>query len=142
MKKIVSLAIAFLFVFNLLSSVFASQSETVDVGAFDSFSIDQIQKTFSNTLSDEKKSEEQNDSSQVFILSECIYNVSDFYFGVSNMSVNMFADKDLSRGLEYLYKYKLFERDKSLGGITEYKINLNSYIAIALVDIYGVIYYI
>ena len=57
MKRIFSLIIAFLFVFNLLPSVFAAQTETVNINGFDNFSIEQVQKTFSNTITQNTKSD-------------------------------------------------------------------------------------
>ena len=60
MKRIISLIIVFLFVFNLLPSAFAMQKETVDINGFDNFSVEQVQKTFANTLSQEQTTNNQD----------------------------------------------------------------------------------
>ncbi len=140
MKKIVSLVIVFLFMFNLLPSLFASQVGTVDVNSFDEFSIEQVQKTFSNTLTQETKSDTQNQEEALFVLSSDVACTTQIlsYTELSSSS-NVFLSRETGDVLNYLYQYKLFEKNNLSEGIAEYKINLNSYIAIVLVDVYGVV---
>ena len=142
MKKIVSLIVTFLFVFNLVPSVFAMQQETVDINGFDNFSIEQIQKTFSNTLSQEQTSNEQNTEKQVLSLNDILCNIQNVSSVKLNLSSNVLFSESNGHGLNYLYQYKLFERKFCPDGLSEYKINFNSYIATALFDIYGVVFHI
>ena len=142
MKRIVSLIISFLFVFNLLPSLFAMQHETVDIDGFDIFSIEQVQKTFSNTLSQEQTTNNQNDEKQMLSLKEVLCNPQNTSFAEQNLSFDNLFFESKKYGLNYLYQYSLFDRKDCLIGIGEYKINFNSYIATALFDIYGVVFYI
>ena len=140
MKKIVSLVIVFLFMFNLLPSLFASQVGTVDVNSFDEFSIEQVQKTFSNTLTQETKSDNQNQEEALFVLSSDVAcTTQTLSYTELSSSSNVFLSRETGDVLNYLYQYKLFEKNNLSEGIAEYKINLNSYIAIVLVDVYGVV---
>ena len=140
MKKIVSLVIVFLFMFNLLPSLFASQVGTVDVNSFDEFSIEQVQKTFSNTLTQETKSDTQNQEEALFVLSSDVAcTTQTLSYTELSSSSNVFLSRETGDVLNYLYQYKLFEKNNLSEGIAEYKINLNSYIAIVLVDVYGVV---
>ena len=139
MKKIVSLVIVFLFMFNLLPSLFAAQIGTVDVNSFDEFSIEQVQKTFSNTLTQETKSDTQNQEEALFVLNDVAFNTQTLSYNKLDSSLKMFSSRDVGNVLNYLYQYKLFENSTLSEGIAEYKINLNSYIAIVLVDVYGVV---
>lgn len=142
MKKIISLFIGFVFVVNFIAPVFAFQTETVDVGSFDEFSIEQVQKTFSSTLSQEQTSNNQDTEKQVLSLNEVLCNTQNNSFVKQNLSSNNLFFESGSYGLNYLYQYKLFEKNGCWSGISEYKINLNSYMATALFDIYGVVFYI
>ncbi|MBO7612112.1 MAG: hypothetical protein J6T23_07890 [Elusimicrobia bacterium] len=142
MKRIASLIIAFLFVFNLLPSVFAMQQETVDISGFDDFSIEQVQKTFANTLSQEQETDDQDTEKQMSSLNEVLCNTQNISFVKQNSSSDNLFFENKSYALNYLYQYKLFERGLCLNGISEYKMNFNSYIATALFDIYGVVFYI
>lgn len=139
MKKIVSLVIVFLFMFNLLPSLFAAQIGTVDVNSFDEFSIEQVQKTFSNTLTQETKSDTQDQEEALFVLNDVAFNTQTLSYNKLDSSLKMFSSRDVGNVLNYLYQYKLFENSTLSEGIAEYKINLNSYIAIVLVDVYGVV---
>ena len=125
MKKIISLIITFLFVFSLLPSVFAMQQETVDINGFDNFSIEQVQKTFSNTLSQEQASDNQNNEEQSLYLNEIFCNVQN----VSSLKLSLTSSVLFSESniydLNYLYQYKLFERKFCPDGLSEYKINFN-----------------
>ena len=56
MKKIVSLFIIFMFLFNLVPYAFAMETKTVNINSFDEFSIEQVQNTFSDSLTQEKTS--------------------------------------------------------------------------------------
>lgn len=142
MKKIISLIITFLFVFNLLPSLFAMQQETVDINGFDSFSIEQVQKTFSNTLSQEQTSEKQNTEKQKLSFSDIFCNVQNISSIKLSSSNNTLFFENNVYGLNYFYQYKLFEKNILSTGITEYKIHFNSYMATALIDIYDVVLYI
>ncbi len=142
MKKIISLIITLLFVFNLLPSVFAMQQETVDINSFDNFSIEQVQKTFSNTLSQEQASDNQNNEEQNLYLNEIFCNVQNISSLKLSFTSNVLFSESNGYGLNYLYQYKLFEKKFQSDGISEYKINFNSYIATALFDIYGVVFHI
>ena len=138
MKRIFSLIIAFLFVFNLLPSVFAAQTETVDINGFDNFSIEQVQKTFSNTIAQNTKSDTQDNNEQDFLFNAFVYNVQDMSFTELN---NVFFSENINSVVNYLHQYKLFEKNNLDYGISQYKINLNSYIATVLVDVYGAVIY-
>ena len=141
MKRIVSLIITFLFVFNLLPSAFAMQQGNVDINDFDSFSIEQVQKTFANTLSHEQATNTQDNEKQNLFLNEILCNPQSISFVEQNLSVENLFFENQKYGLNYLYQYKLFEKKKRLIGISEYKINFNSYIATVLVDVYGAAIY-
>ena len=142
MKRIFSLIIAFLFVFNLLPSVFAAQTETVNINGFDNFSIEQVQKTFSNTITQNTKSDTQDSNEQDFLFNAFVYNVQDMSFTeLNNSSSNVFFSENINNVVNYLHQYKLFEKNNLDYGITQYKINLNSYIATVLVDVYGAAIY-
>ncbi len=142
MKKIISLFIGFIFVVNFVAPVFAFQTETVDIDSFDEFSIEQVQKTFSSTLSQEQTADNQNTEKQMLSLNEGLCDTqSNFFVKQNSLSNNLFFENK-SYGLNYLYQYKLFEKNGCSSGISEYKINLNSYMATALFDIYGVVFYI
>jgi hypothetical protein len=142
MKKIMSLFIGFIFVVNFVASVFAFQTETVDIDSFDEFSIEQVQKIFSSTISQEQTSNNKDTKKQMLSLSEVLCNAqSNFFVKQNSLSDNLFFGNK-SFGLNYLYQYKLFEKNGCSSGISEYKINLNSYMATALFDIYGVVLYI
>ena len=142
MKKIISLLIGFIFIFNFIAPVFAFQTGTVDVGSFDEFSIEQVQKTFSSTLSQEQTADNQNTEKQMLSLNEGLCDTqSNSFVKQNSLSDNLFFGNK-SFGLNYLYQYKLFEENGCSSGISEYKINLNSYMATALFDIYGVVFYI
>jgi hypothetical protein len=138
MKRIFSLIIAFLFVFNLLPSVFAAQTETIDINCFDNFSIEQVQKTFSNTITQNTKSDTQDSNEQDFLFNAFVYNVQDMSFTELN---NVFFSENINSVVNYLHQYKLFEKNNLDYGISQYKINLNSYIATVLVDVYGAAVY-
>lgn len=143
MKRIYSLIIVFLFVFNLLPSVFAAQTETVDINGFDNFSIEQVQKTFSNTITQNTKSDAQDNNGQDFLFNAFVYNVQDMSFTeLNNSSSNVFFSENINSVVNYLQQYKLFEKNNlDYYGISQYKINLNSYIATVLVDVYGAAIY-
>ncbi len=138
MKRIYSLIIVFLFVFNLLPSVFAAQTETVDINGFYNFSIEQVQKTFSNTIAQNTKSDTQDNNEQDFLFNAFVYNVQDMSFTELN---NVFFSENINSVVNYLHQYKLFEKNNLDYGISQYKINLNSYIATVLVDVYGAVIY-
>ena len=142
MKKIISLFIGFIFVVNFVAPVFAFQTETVDIDSFDEFSIEQVQKTFSSTLSQEQTADNQNTEKQMLSLNEGLCDTqSNSFVKQNSLSDNLFFGNK-SFGLNYLYQYKLFEKNGCSSGISEYKINLNSYMATALFDIYGVVFYL
>lgn len=143
MKKIVSLFIIFLFLFNLVPCVFAMETKTVDISSFDEFSIEQVQNTFSDSLTQEKTSDNktEQDMGNFLFCSRTDYNVP------SSLSVNLKQPTTIlfcydfdSTGLNYLYQYKLFERPSLSGGISEYKIKQNAYMAIALFDTVSFVY--
>ncbi|MBR4632490.1 MAG: hypothetical protein IKO48_04135 [Elusimicrobia bacterium] len=142
MKKIISLLIGFIFIFNFIAPVFAFQTGTVDVGSFDEFSIEQVQKTFSSTLSQEQTSSNQDTEKQMLSLNEVLCNAQNNFFVRQNSLSNNLFFENKSYGLNYLYQYKLFEKNGCSSGISEYKINFNSYMATALFDIYGVVFYL
>ena len=143
MKKIFSLIIVFLFIFNFLPSIFAAQTDTVDISGFDNFSIEQVQKTFSNTISQAAESDTEDNSEQGFLLNDFVYNVQGSSFTeLNDLSSNVFFGENIDSVVNYLYQYKLFEKNIFPSGISEYKINFNSYIATALFDIYGVVFHI
>ena len=75
-------------------------------------------------------------------LNEVLCNTQNISFVKQNSSSDNLFFENKSYALNYLYQYKLFERGLCLNGISEYKINFNSYIATALFDIYGVVFYI
>lgn len=137
MKKIVSLFIIFLFLFNLVPYVFAAETESVDINGFDEFSVEQVQKTFSNSLSCEKLSDTRTEQESDNFL---FCNTTDI--NVPNvMSVNLKQpttclfcyDFDMYE-LNGLYKYLSNENKYLIDGISEYKIKQNTYMAVALFD--------
>ena len=137
MKKIVSLFIIFLFLFNLVPYVFAAENVSVDINSFDDFSIEQIQKTFSGSLSCEKLSETKTECGTDNFLFFCKTDV----VVTNGMSVNLkqpatyfFCYEFDVYGLNNLYKCPLVEKQNLIEGISEYKIKQNAYMAIALFD--------
>ena len=112
---------------NFVAPVFAFQTETVDIDSFDEFSIEQVQKTFSSTLSQEQTADNQNTEKQMLSLNEGLCDTqSNSFVKQNSLSDNLFFGNK-SFGLNYLYQYKLFEKNGCSSGISEYKINLNSY---------------
>ena len=137
MKKILSLVIIFLFFFGLFSENFAMETKSVDVDDFSSFSIEQVQNTFSNSLSQQQSTDNktENQADDVFVVVDTDYSIPTF----SDMNFSQpttdfyFYDIDLY-GLNCFYRYKLFYETKLFNGISEYKIKQNSYMAVALFD--------
>lgn len=142
MKKIVSLCITFLFVFGFVSNIFSSQGCAVDINNFDEFSIDQVQKTFSNTLTQEQKTNTEDTTSDFLTISDIDCNLNISISKKIPLSNLFFTISDVC-SLNYLYKYKLFDiidRFNS-NSITQYKMNFNSYIAVVLFDTNSIINY-
>ena len=61
MKKIFSLIIVFLFFFGLFSNTFAMKTNSVDIDDFSEFSIEQVQNTFSNSLSQQQSTDNKTE---------------------------------------------------------------------------------
>ena len=144
MKKIISLFIIFLFLFNLIPYSFAMETKSIDINSFDEFSIEQVQNTFSNSLSQEKSSDnktEQETENFLFSNKTVDYNIPVFLsLNLKQQTTTNFCyDFDLY-GLNYLYQYKLFEKINSDIGITEYKIKQHTYMAVALFDTVSFVY--
>lgn len=142
MKKIISLFIIFLLLFNLIPYSFAMETKTVDINSFDEFSVAQVQNVFSNSLAQEKiadtESEKETDNMMFSNNTDC--NVPNFLSVNLKQPVKTLFNYDFSlNSLNYLYQYKLFEKEK-LEGISEYKINQNTYMAVALFDMYVFVY--
>lgn len=145
MKKIISLVFSFLFVFNFVSNVFSSQVYDIDLNNFDNFSIEQVQKTFSNTLSQEQKTNTQDTVSDFLTLNDLNFNLNNnVQIKKANSLSNLFFELSSLHSLNYVYKYKLFENICGLNnnsGITQHKIKFNSYIAVVLFDTNSVLNY-
>ena len=137
MKKIVSLFIIFLFLFNLVPYAFAMESGSVDINGFDEFSIEQVQKTFSNTLSCEKlsntKTEQQ--TGNFLFCDKTDFNIpNSFTVNLKRAQVYFFSYDFDAYGLNCLCRYPLTDKQNSVDGIGEYKIKQNTYMAVALFD--------
>lgn len=145
MKKIISLFIIFLFLFNLFPYSFAMETKSIDINSFDEFSVEQVQNTFSDNLTQEKNSNTKSDQdTNAFLFSNTMINcnISDFLSAdLKQQSSNLFSyDFDFCRLNNYLYRNKLFEKKCLTCGIGEYKINQNTYMAVALFDSVNFVY--
>ena len=137
MKKIVSLFIIFMFLFNLVPYAFAMETKTVNINSFDEFSIEQVQNTFSDSLTQEKTSNNktEQDTENFLFFNETDYNIPNFVsVNLKQPTIILFCYDFDSYKLNYLYQYKLFEEKRLNCGISEYKIKQNTYMAIALFD--------
>ena len=143
MKKIISLFIIFLFVFGLFSNIFAMKTNNVDIENFSCFSIEQVQNTFSNSLSQQQSTDnkKENQTGCDFVFADTDYNVPTFFVMsfVQSTTNFYFCDIDLHR-LNCFYRNKLFYGAKLFNGISEYKITQNSYMAVALFDSVNFVY--
>jgi hypothetical protein len=144
MKKILSLIIVFLSVFNLLSCAFAIETKTVDFNSFDEYSIAQVQNTFSSSLTQEKNSDTRSEKSMddKFLYNQTDYNIPNCSFmnlKEKEMSF-IFSDINNLSGENYLHKYQLFYKNNLVDGISEYKITQNTYMAVVLFDIVKFVY--
>ena len=143
MKKIVSLFIIFMFVFNLVPYAFAMETKTVNINSFDEFSIEQVQNTFSDSLTQEQtsNSKSEQDTENFLFCNGTDYSVpSVLSVNLKQPTTSFFCyDFDLY-GLNYLYQYQLFEKQSLPVGICEYKIKQNAYMAIALFDTVSFVY--
>lgn len=141
MKKIISLVFSFLFVFNFVSNVFSSQVCDIDLKKFDNFSIEQVKKTFSNTISQEQKNCTQDTAGDFLTLNDLSYNLNNIQIKKGNSLPNLFFELSNLHSLNYLYKYKLFENICSFNNstITQHKIKFNSYIAVVLFNVNDVL---
>ena len=143
MKRIVSLFIFFLFLFNLVPYAFAVETKTVNINSFDEFSLEQVQKTFSSNLTQEKNANTKSEKevNNILFCDKIIFDISSSSFvNLKNLSTLFFCHDFVSNRLNYLYQYKLFEKTNSIDGICEYKIVLNTYMAVALFDMVGFAY--
>ena len=143
MKKIISLFIIFIFVFSLVPCAFAMETKAVDINSFDEFSIEQVQNTFSDSLTQEKTSNNkaEQDTENFLFCNGTDYNVPSFLsVNLKQPTTILFCYNFDSTGLNYLYQYKLFEKTSLSGGISEYKIRQNTYMAIALFDTVSFVY--
>ena len=135
MKKILSLFVIFLFIINFVSIIFATENNDINLETFDNFSIEQVQKTFSNTLSNTKTNTDKKETSELFFFNKVDYNIQNTCFSkINNLSEIFFFKNVLCCLNNYIYKYKLFEKNKFICGISEYKITFNSYFADVLFD--------
>jgi hypothetical protein len=145
MKKIISLFITFLFFFGLFSDVFAMKTNSVDIDDFSTFSIEQVQNAFSNSLSEQQSSDNktENQADDVFSFADTDYSIPTFFvMNFIQPTTNFyFCDIDLY-GLNYFYRNKIFDETKLFGGLSEYKITQNSYMAVALFDVVNSVYMI
>lgn len=137
MKKLISLLITFLFVFNFVSVAFYTQDSFIDFESFDNFSIEQVQNTFSNALTNAQTSNNQNDTDNMFVFNDLDVNVCEIVASQGKISKVLPVVLPMDNNVNYLYKYKLFEQNICFNRtkITEYRMNFNSYIAIVLFDI-------
>ena len=145
MKKILSLVIIFLFFFGLFSEIFAMETKSVDIDDFSSFSIEQVQNTFSNSLSQQQSTDNktENQADDVFAFMDTDYSISTFFIinFVQSATNFYFCDIDLY-GFNYFYRNKIFDETKLFRGLSEYKITQNSYMAVALFDVVNSVYMI
>ena len=149
MKRILSLFIVFLFFLGLFSNAFAMKTNSVDIDDFSIFSIEQVQNTFSNALSQDKNSDNKtqnqtdNETDDVFSFNDTDYSIPTFSIvNFAQPATNFyFCDVDLY-GLNCFYRNKIFDEAKLFKGISEYKITQNSYMAIALFDVVNSVYII
>lgn len=145
MKKIISLFIIFLFFFGLFSNAFAMKTNSIDIDDFSSFSIEQIQNTFSNSLSQQQSTEDktENKTNDTFAFADMDYSIPNFYvINFVQPATNFyFCDVDIY-GPNCFYINKIFDETKRFSGLSEYKITQNSYMAIALFDVVNYIYII
>ncbi len=145
MKKILSLIIVFLFFFGLFSDAFAMETNSVDIDDFSTFSIEQVQNTFSNSLSQQQSTDNktENQAGKVFVFADTDYSIPTFFvINFVQPATNFyFCDIDLY-GLNYFYRNKIFDETKLFGGLSEYKITQNSYMAVALFDVVNSVYMI
>lgn len=140
MKRILTLLISFFVLFNLTTNLFAFSIRNASDFDFDSFALEQIQKTFTSNLSINDFSstnKSQNKSAQDNIL----FTATDFNFIYQSFSNNleilsilpfcklndfMVTNKDVDSSI--------FLCNKT--GLTKYKIDFNSYIATVIPDNY------
>lgn len=145
MKKIVSLFIVFLFFFGLFSNAFAMKTNSINIEDFSSFSIEQIQNTFSNSLSQQQNTEDktENQTNEPFAFADIDYNIPTFYvMNFVQPTINFyFCDTDIY-GPNCFYRNKIFDETKRFSGLSEYKITQNSYMAVALFDVVNYTYII
>ena len=135
MKKLISLFIAFLFVSNFVSVVFPTENADINLQSFDNFSIEQVQKTFSNTLSQENTNNNDMGTNEISFFNITDYNIQNNCLLETNCFLKTVCFNFYFCGLnEYLYQYKLFEKNKFIYGLTKYKITFNSYFAEVLFD--------
>ena len=81
MKKILSLIIVFLFFFGLFSDAFAMETNSVDIDDFSTFSIEQVQNTFSNSLSQQQSTDNKTEkqAGKVLAFADTDYSIPTFF---------------------------------------------------------------
>lgn len=145
MKKILSLVIIFLFFFGLFSENFAMETNSVDIDDFSTYSIEQFQNTFSNSLSQQQSTDNktENQAGNFFAFADTDYSIPTFFVinFVQSATNFYFCDIELY-GFNYFYRNKIFDETKLFRGLSEYKITQNSYMAVALFDVVNSVYMI
>ena len=145
MKKIVSFIIIFLFFFGLFSDVLAMKTNSIDISDFTDFSIEQIQNTFSNSLSQEKNipNKTEKNTGDIYVLCNTDYNIpTSFVMNLNHHITNIYFNNICLYGFNCFCRDKLFDEKKLFTGIGEYKIKQNSYIATVLFDVANSVYII
>ena len=140
MKKLINLFIVFFLLFNLSVNGFSSvfETEKPDISSFDVFALDAVQKTFSNTLSCYKLKVSQNcEQTEQKDLIFCCYG-SEFIFRTCfayNYDGKILkVCNETKHNLCLFQGYRLFYNCFCDIGISKYRQNFNSYIAVALFD--------
>ncbi|MBR3628661.1 MAG: hypothetical protein IKN42_07485 [Elusimicrobia bacterium] len=127
----------------MIPYVSAMETKIVNINNFDEFSLEQVQNTFSNSLTQEKTSDnksEQNTENSLFC-NGTDYNVPTFLsVNLKQPTTFVFCYNFDTCRLNYLCQYKLFEKINLSCGIGEYKIKQNAYMAVALFDTISFVY--
>jgi hypothetical protein len=139
MRKILTLFISFFVLFNASLNLYAFCADNVNMSDFDDFALECVQKAFTSNLSadngfnaqDNKQSSSSDtdfefsfDYKDIDLLNQSFSNKIFFYNNSLCGLSKHFILKDLYIGENIFFN--------SSGGLCEYKINLNSYIAIVV----------
>lgn len=139
MKKILTLLVAFFVLFGASMNLYAFSIDDISLSDFDDFALEQVQKIFSSNLSNDiscqSKENTQNTKSDFELCFDC-YNDMCLLNQNINFKTNNFYNNVCYKPNNYVL---LFYDTKTpflcrLRGLSEYKIKLNTYMAITVPD--------